>query len=253
MRAFEYDQHLVRAYERFSRSFASIRAPDIREEVNQQYVGGRFWPDSLLSLNPRYERGKSVEELVASGDLDPATGQVFRINGAPLTFHKHQAQAIAKGCLACTEKAGEKRNGERIGHRGTSGLRGHGDCACYSITSCSAMPAFSHDQLSSPPWSRRGRGRGRAGPELRASLPRPRHVYRRRPTLASAGHTRRGCGVRRAGRCLRRTAGTGAAMSLVAEMRSRAAPLWHVQRVRNLVGERGQLGSHMLVSVVEHS
>lgn len=97
MRAFEYDQHLVRAYERFSRSFALIRASDIRAEVDQQYVCGRFWPDSLLSLNPRYERGKSVDDLVASGDLDPATGQVFRINGAPLTFHKHQAQAIAKG------------------------------------------------------------------------------------------------------------------------------------------------------------
>jgi len=97
MRAFEFDHHLVDTYERFSRSFASLHAEDLRVEVNRQYEIGRFWPDSLLSLNPRYLPGASVNVLVASGDLDRATGQVFRTHGAPLTFHRHQAQAIAKG------------------------------------------------------------------------------------------------------------------------------------------------------------
>lgn len=99
MRAFEFDSHLVDAYARFSRSFATINASDIRGEVDRQYGNGRFWPEALLSLNPRYRPGQAVDELVASGDLDPATGQIFRANGAPLRFHKHQAEAIAKGRL----------------------------------------------------------------------------------------------------------------------------------------------------------
>lgn len=97
MRAFEFDHHLIDAYARFSRSFASIKAEDLRAEVDRQYEDGRFWPDALLSLNPRYLPGDSVDALVASGDLDPATGQVFRFDGTPLKFHRHQAQAIAKG------------------------------------------------------------------------------------------------------------------------------------------------------------
>ncbi|MBW7057830.1 DEAD/DEAH box helicase [Paracoccus bogoriensis] len=96
MRAFDYDHELINAYESFSRSFASIRAEDILAEVDAQYAAGRFWPESLLSLNPRYERGASISELVAAGDLHPATGQVFRIHGAPLTLHKHQQQSVAK-------------------------------------------------------------------------------------------------------------------------------------------------------------
>ncbi|WP_217847001.1 DEAD/DEAH box helicase [Paracoccus marcusii] len=97
MRAFEFDHHLVDAYARFSRSFASIRAEDLRSEVDRQYEEGRFWPDSLLSLNPRYLPGAKVDALVSSGDLDEATGRVFRVGGSPLTLHRHQAQAIAKG------------------------------------------------------------------------------------------------------------------------------------------------------------
>ncbi|MFX6830761.1 DEAD/DEAH box helicase, partial [Acinetobacter baumannii] len=34
--------------------------------------------------------------LVASGDLDEATGKIFRFGTTPLQFHRHQAQSIAK-------------------------------------------------------------------------------------------------------------------------------------------------------------
>src|SRR5690606_4010520 len=51
---------------------------------------------ALLSLNPRYLQGPTAEELVASGDLDEATGRIFRFGPTPLRFHRHQAQAIAK-------------------------------------------------------------------------------------------------------------------------------------------------------------
>jgi ATP-dependent helicase YprA (DUF1998 family) len=96
MKAFHFDDHLIENHEHFSRSFSMMRAVDLREAVNSEYDAGRFWPDALLSLNPRYEAGPSTEELVKSGDLDPATAEVFRIGSAPLRFHAHQGQAIAK-------------------------------------------------------------------------------------------------------------------------------------------------------------
>lgn len=96
MRAFEFDYHLISSYERFSRSFSSVRSEDLRAAIDAQYDAGRFWPDALLSLNPRYLSGPTVDDLVASGDLDEGTGRVFRFGEKPLRFYRHQAESIAK-------------------------------------------------------------------------------------------------------------------------------------------------------------
>ena len=51
MRAFDLDRQIIDRYEEFSRSFAKIRADDLRAEISRQYEQGRFWPDALLSFN----------------------------------------------------------------------------------------------------------------------------------------------------------------------------------------------------------
>lgn len=96
MKAFEFDHHLIDSYARFSRSFSIIRSDDLKSEINRRYDARRFWPDALLSLNPRYLQGATVDDLVASGDLDDATGLIFRFGATPIRFHRHQAQSIAK-------------------------------------------------------------------------------------------------------------------------------------------------------------
>src|SRR4051794_901545 len=97
MKAFEFDERLIDTYSRFSRSFSSIRSDDLKSEIDRHYDAGRFWPDALLSLNPRYLQGPTVDDLVASGDLDEATGRIFRLEqAAPLRLYRHQAQSIAK-------------------------------------------------------------------------------------------------------------------------------------------------------------
>jgi len=96
MKAFAMDQFLTRSYERFSRSFTSIRAYDLRDETDAQYTAGRFWPQALLSLNPEYLPGATVTELAAKGRLDEATGEIFRFGETPLRLYRHQEQAIAK-------------------------------------------------------------------------------------------------------------------------------------------------------------
>lgn len=96
MKVFDLDQRLVQDYEHFSRSFTQIRASDIRSQVDEIYDSGQFWPEPLISINPHFERGASVDELVASGTLHPDTGKVFRANGTALRLHRHQEQAVAK-------------------------------------------------------------------------------------------------------------------------------------------------------------
>lgn len=96
MKAFEFDDRLIDSYARFSRSFSTIRAEDLKSEIDRQYDAGRFWPGALLSINPRFLQGPTVDDLVTSGDLDEATGRIFRFGPAPLRFHRHQAQSIAK-------------------------------------------------------------------------------------------------------------------------------------------------------------
>ena len=96
MRAFDLDRQIIDRYEEFSRSFAKIRADDLQAEISGQYEQGRFWPDALLSLNPHYEQGPTVDDLVGSGDLCQETAQMFRFGSDPIRFHRHQGQAIAK-------------------------------------------------------------------------------------------------------------------------------------------------------------
>jgi Lhr-like helicase len=96
MDVFDLDRSLVEDYSRFARSFAEIRATDIRERVAAIYDSRRFWPDPLISINPHFERGASIEELVANGTLALETGRVFRSGGSGLKLHLHQAQALSK-------------------------------------------------------------------------------------------------------------------------------------------------------------
>ena len=98
MKAFQFDRRIVESYENFSRSFSRIRADDLSDEIASKYEAGRFWPDALLSLNPHYEKGQTVDDLAASGVLCRETAQVFRSGSTPIEFYRHQGQAIAKAC-----------------------------------------------------------------------------------------------------------------------------------------------------------
>ena len=96
MQVFDLDRALVADYERFARSFTQIRAEDIRSQVDAVYATDRFWPAPLISINPYFERGPGIENLVADGLIASETAQVFRIAGLPITLYRHQAQSIAK-------------------------------------------------------------------------------------------------------------------------------------------------------------
>ena len=83
MDVFSFRDQLVGDYERFSRSFTTIRAADIQEGVEAAYRSGRFWPAPLIQLNPNFVPGGPIEALVAGGLLDPecAEFEVMEITG----------------------------------------------------------------------------------------------------------------------------------------------------------------------------
>ncbi|MBS7326492.1 MAG: hypothetical protein KIG85_07755 [Thiopseudomonas sp.] len=99
---FDFRNQLVEEYSTFSRSFAKISAPDIRQAVEQEYNAGRYWPQPLIQINPNYRRDASVQQLAGNGTLHPLCDEIFR-TGKPeghngeLTLFKHQLEALAKG------------------------------------------------------------------------------------------------------------------------------------------------------------
>ena len=97
MKAFKFDNSVVQSYEQFTRSFADIRASDLRSRIAEVYGSEKFWPSPLLSLNPHYLEGKTVEDHVTEGLLHEKTGAIFRsVDGKSLRLYRHQEEAISK-------------------------------------------------------------------------------------------------------------------------------------------------------------
>ena len=69
MDVFDLDRFLVSDYERFARSFTHIRAPDIKQQLADIYASRKFWPEPLISINPHFEWGSYIDELIADGTL----------------------------------------------------------------------------------------------------------------------------------------------------------------------------------------
>lgn len=101
MDVFQFRDRLVGEYERFTRSFVRIRAPDIKAHVDAEYGAGRFWPAPMVGLNPAFVPGGDIGTFVAEGLLHPECERIFRFGktaggatGTALTLHRHQEEAI---------------------------------------------------------------------------------------------------------------------------------------------------------------
>lgn len=99
MDVFELRRRLVEDYERYIRSFISIRDELIRDEVDRSLTGGMLWPEPRIGLNPSFESGGRIDDLVDDGRLHPECSKIFRIkpDDGPeraLTLHRHQVDAI---------------------------------------------------------------------------------------------------------------------------------------------------------------
>jgi len=80
MQVFELYQKLINDYSTYVRSFIRIRDDRISQKVQEALDNGHLWPEPLIQLNPSFESGGYVDELVAKGELHPECAKIFRIN-----------------------------------------------------------------------------------------------------------------------------------------------------------------------------
>ncbi len=103
MRVFDFRDQLIADYAAYVRSFIEIRDARIRAYVDRLLEEGLLWPQPLIQLNPSFEPGRWVDDLVADGVLHPLCAKVFRRDkdrdevkgeGRGLRLHLHQEEAI---------------------------------------------------------------------------------------------------------------------------------------------------------------
>ncbi|MBO0796887.1 MAG: hypothetical protein J2P36_38900, partial [Ktedonobacteraceae bacterium] len=98
---FDFRDQLIDDYASYVNSFLQIRDPAIQRYVQKQMEEGALWPEPLIQLNPLFEQGESIDELVTEGVLHPECERIFRkgksednAQGLPLRLHRHQSEAV---------------------------------------------------------------------------------------------------------------------------------------------------------------
>jgi ATP-dependent helicase YprA (DUF1998 family)/very-short-patch-repair endonuclease len=101
MDVFDLRERLVEDYADFTRSFVVIRDDRIADHVDAELRSGVLWPNPVVQLNPAFESGGEVSQLVKGGLLDERCTAIFardkteqNPSGTPLSLHKHQREAI---------------------------------------------------------------------------------------------------------------------------------------------------------------
>jgi len=96
---FDLRDRLITDYSSFVTSFLNIRDTRISHYVTNELKNGALWPEPLIQLNPAFEPGESIEDLVSLGVIHPECSKIFRIKCDPgdigrlLRLHRHQAEA----------------------------------------------------------------------------------------------------------------------------------------------------------------
>lgn len=101
MNIFEYRNQLINDYESYIKSFIKVKDDRIKEKIEAEFQLGALWPEPLIQLNPSFELGQQIDQLVAQGIVHPECSRIFQADkpegigeGKPLMLHRHQSEAI---------------------------------------------------------------------------------------------------------------------------------------------------------------
>ncbi len=101
MDVFNLRERLVNDYASYVRSFINIRDKRIGETVERKLREGALWPDPLIQLNPAFEPGASIPDVVSRNLLHEECKKVFAIKSEPagepaqsLQLYRHQLDAV---------------------------------------------------------------------------------------------------------------------------------------------------------------
>ncbi len=107
MDVFQLRDRVVAEYREYATSFVTISDERIRRRVEEELDAGLLWPEPLVQLNPTFEPGGTIDELVRRGLLHPECSRIFRHkpdpadpdpdlppDGREIRLHRHQVEAI---------------------------------------------------------------------------------------------------------------------------------------------------------------
>lgn len=98
LNVFQLRSQLVEDYCKYLQSFLSLSDERIKALVEQVLSTGQLWPEPLIQMNPAFEPGGWVEDLVQQGALHPECSRIFRLktdqDSRPMRLHRHQREAI---------------------------------------------------------------------------------------------------------------------------------------------------------------
>jgi ATP-dependent helicase YprA (DUF1998 family) len=103
MDVFDFRNRLIDEYGAYINSFINVQDPRVAQYVQASLAAGQLWPEPLIQLNPSFEPGEWIDDLVKQGALHPECSKIFRRDkdntelhgaGQPLRLHKHQTDAI---------------------------------------------------------------------------------------------------------------------------------------------------------------
>jgi ATP-dependent helicase YprA (DUF1998 family)/very-short-patch-repair endonuclease len=100
MDVFKFRDHLIKEFSSYIRSFILIKDDIINGKIQNWIEDGVLWPDPLIQINPFFEKGGAIDELVDSGLLHKECRSIFRImknqseGSKTLNLHKHQLDAV---------------------------------------------------------------------------------------------------------------------------------------------------------------
>ena len=100
MDVFEFRDHIVSDYSKYIESFIRIHDPRIQRKVSESLSDGDLWPDPLIQLNPSFQIGGTITDLVKDGTLHHECLNIFRrkpdpnTDLGPLNLYQHQVDGI---------------------------------------------------------------------------------------------------------------------------------------------------------------
>lgn len=101
MDVFRVRDKVIDDYRSFTTASIDIKDARLKEHYQRELDGDRQWPEPWISLNPAFETGGRIDELVREGLLDPECDRIFRVKqhledpgNNPFTLHRHQREAI---------------------------------------------------------------------------------------------------------------------------------------------------------------
>jgi len=100
MDVFGLRDQVIHDYADYVRSFVRIRDARINEFVQTSLQAEVLWPQPLIQMNPSFEPGGWVNDLVDEGLLHSECRNIFRVKseanptGSAMLLHRHQVEAI---------------------------------------------------------------------------------------------------------------------------------------------------------------